>query len=350
MKESIMTTVHEISTKNTKNEILEAYEQVLNQLTELKKANKQHIKQEQEKKKTIETASQNTTDDIIQQLAGLKLNLIKSLEDIESQLLNEYKRLNTLQQAIALQTKDLEEIHEIKVETETLSALLQTQKQKREIFDREMMERRETFEQEMSQKRSLWKKEQEEAEALRKEQEILQKKSRQREEEEYFYKRDLERQKESDLYETQKKLLEKELSDKKAHLEKDFAERESMIIGKEQEYQTLKNQVENMPIALKQAIEETEQSVTEKVKFKYEYEAKLTQKEVEGERKLHEQMILALQTKIEQQEKQLKELNEKTSHAGIQVQEIAVKAIEGASRQRFYSSAYAEKTGEILNA
>ncbi len=48
-------------------------------------------------------------------------------------------------------------------------------------------------------------------------------------------------------------------------------------------------------------------------------------------------MISALESKIGQHEKLIKELTEKANHAGLQVQEIAVKAIDGASRQRFYS-------------
>ncbi len=121
----------------------------------------------------------------------------------------------TLLQAIEIKKKELEELHEIKINTDTLTALLQAQKQKKESFEKEMNEQRHTFEQEMSQKRFSWKKEQEEAESLRKDQDLLQKKLKQREEEEYIYKRDLERKKEQDQYKTQKQLLEKELADKR---------------------------------------------------------------------------------------------------------------------------------------
>ena len=38
---------------------------------------------------------------------------------------------------------------------------------------------------------------------------------------------------------------------------------------------------------LQKAIQETDKSVTERLKFKYDYETKLAQKEVEGDRKLY---------------------------------------------------------------
>ena len=56
-------------------------------------------------------------------------------------------------------------------------------------------------------------------------------------------------------------------------------------------------------------------------------------------------MIVALEMKISQQDQQIQALTEKANQAGVQVQDIAVKAIEGASRQRFYPP-YSEKSTE----
>lgn len=335
----------DLSTKNTKNEILDAYHEVLQQLKENKKINKQDIKREQDKQAVVEHASQHTTNEIVKNLADLKLSLVKSLEDLENQLLSEHKKLIVLQQAMVIQNKDLEEIYEIKINTDTLAALLEAQKQRKEAFDKEMSTQHQQLDEEMSQKRLLWKQEQVDMDFFRKEQEAQQKKLKTREEEEYSYKRDLDRQKERDQYEAQKHLLEKELTDKKASVEKELSEREADILMKEQELLHLKLQVEEFPVKLQQAIADTEKTITERLQFKSEYEAKLTQKEVEGERKLHQQMIAALELKITQQDQQIKELTQKANHAGTQVQEIAVKAIEGASRQRFYPG-YSEKSSE----
>ncbi len=63
---------------------------------------------------------------------------------------------------------------------------------------------------------------------------------------------------------------------------------------------------------MQQAIVDTEKSVTDRLHFKYDYEIKLAQKEVEGERKLSQQMITTLEAKIKQQEQQIKELTEKS--------------------------------------
>ena len=121
----------DISTKNTKNEILEAYHEALDLIKELKKTNKQEIKQEKDKRDTVVSASANTSKDIFKNLADLKLSIVDSLESLSHQLLSEHKKLVILQEAINLQSKELEELHEIKVNTDTLTALLEAQKQKK---------------------------------------------------------------------------------------------------------------------------------------------------------------------------------------------------------------------------
>ncbi len=102
----------EITAKNSKSEILEAYEDALQALEEAKKFNKQEAKREQEKQTTIANASQNTANSIVQELANLKLEIVKSLEGVENSLLSEHKKLSTLQEALKLQGKDLEDLHQ----------------------------------------------------------------------------------------------------------------------------------------------------------------------------------------------------------------------------------------------
>jgi len=69
-------------------------------------------------------------------------------------------------------------------------------------------------------------------------------------------------------------------------------------------------------------------------------------KEVEGERKLNQQIIAALEKKIKEQEELIHQLTEKANEAGRQVQDIAIKAIEGASMQRIQIEREREKTKE----
>lgn len=337
--------MHEaISLKNTKNEILEAYHQALEQL-QTKRTSKQEVKLIEEKKEIVAKAVSNSTDDIVKNIATLKLSLVRSLEDTEEQLLTSHKQLTTLQQAIVIQSKELADLHEIKINADTLAALLHAQKEKELTFDASIKERTNQFEQEMNQKRATWKKEQEEVDLSSKDQQQQTQKARKREEEEYLYQRDLMRQKECDQYNQEKESLEKELTTKRIALEQEFKAREQAIVAQEKEYQLLKQQAEIMPKELQKAIQDTTKSVTERLTFQFDYETKLAQKEVEGERKLYQQMKEGLEAKVAQLEAQVTHLADKTNQANLQVQDIAVKAIESSSLQRFIPG-YGEKVGE----
>ncbi len=331
----------EITGKNTKNEILDAYTDLLKKMKETKKLSKQEEKVREDKKEIVTVAAKQTTNEIVRNLADLKLSLVNSLEDLEQKLLSEQKRLTTLQQAIDIQTKEIADIYEIKVNADTLTVLLLAQKEKTANFENEMREKRLILDQEMTQKRAVWKKEQEEFEMARKEHETQIKKMHKREEDDYIYNRDLLRQKERHQYEDEKLSLEKELVEKRISLEKEFAERKFAITEREEEFRLLKEKAEKFPEELQQAILNTENTITERLSFKFDYETKLAQKEVEGERKLYQQMIAALEAKVSQLESQVKHSAEKTNQANLQAQNIAVKAIESTSHQRYFG--YADK-------
>ena len=93
--------------------------------------------------------------------------------------------------------------------------------------------------------------------------------------------------------------------------------------------------VEQFPHELEKAIAETEKNTKENLERNHKFQMDLFTKEIEGERKLTQQMILSLQTKIKEQEQLIKQLTQKTDDASNQVQSIALKALESSSNVRF---------------
>lgn len=330
----------EISAKNTKNEILDAYNALLKKIKEQKPVDRQVEKEKVEKKEIVETAARNSVETIVKGLADLKLAITKALDDMEQQLIGESKRLQGIRQAIAIEQKNLEEIHEIRADADSLAALLLAQKEKKQTFEAEIEQKRGDFEAEMVQKRLLWKKEQEDYERAKKEREEEVKKARQREEEEYSYNRQLQRKKDQDAYAASKAVLEKELEDKRQTLERSWSERESALAAREKELADLKARVESFPKELEKAVRDTEKAVTERLQFTFKHEAEIGVREREGERKLSQQIIASLEAKIKEQDELIRQLTQKANEAGLQVQSIAIKAIEGASSWRAPGAAY----------
>ena len=306
-----------VSEKNKKSEVLAAYH---NLLDELKEANQDLPKPKQEEKKAIEKSSELSCDGIITSLAETKLKISKNLESLETQLLNEYKKFSDLQKSIEASKKELEELHDITYQAESLVALIETQKRFKEETDQEINETREAFEEEMNQKKATW---EEEKAATSKE--------RAREEETYSYELALNRKKEKDLYEEKKQQLEKELNEKVTQATQSLDLRESQIAEKEKELEILREQVTQFPEKLQEAIDKTKLETEEAVKRQYQFEIEIGQKEIEGEKRLYEQRVASFLEKIKEQESLVKSLSTKVDQSGKQVQDIAVKAVEGAS-------------------
>jgi len=323
-----------ISDKNTKTEILEAYNDMIEKMKEQKAMDAKAVKKEIEEKEIVKKASQHSVEGIVKNMADLKLEIIKSMDSLGERLIAEYKKLTELQQAIDVETKTIEDIYNIKVEAESLTALIVSQRDKRISFEAEMEQKKADFDNDMTQKRFLWKKDQDDFEFAKKEREAQSKKERQREEDDYLYNLQLKRKKEADAYEANKANLEKALTEKRASFEKEFSEREANQSVREKELADLKTRVESFPKELEKAVKDAEKSVTERLNFIHNHEAEIVSKEMEGDRKLYQQKIAALESKIGEQDDLIKQLTQKANEAGLQVQSIAIKAIEGASAQR----------------
>jgi hypothetical protein len=325
-----------VSEKSTKTEILEAYNSLLLQAKEQKAADQKAVKKETEEKEVVKSASQNSVEEIVKRLASLKLEIVKNIDSLEENLIAEYRRFVEFQQAIDVQAKSLEEIYGIQAEAESLTVLINAQKEKKDTFEAEAERKKAELDVVMNETKLQWKKEQEEYETAKKEKEGLLKKERQREEEDYSYNLQLTRKKDADTYEAKKVALEKELTEKRTAVENELSEREATVASKEKELEELGLKVGAFPKELDRALKETEKSVSEKIELKYKYQTDLAAKEIEGDRKLSKQIIDTLEGKIKEQEEQIKQLTQKADDSVAQVQKIAVKAIEGASSQRVF--------------
>jgi hypothetical protein len=323
----------ELTTKSSKNELLDAYNELLEKIQGASITDVKTQREKEGREELVKTVATGSAGKIVKSLADLKISIASALDSVEDSLLNEFKNLTKLQEAIGIEDKNLENLYQIKVNVDSLAALLLAQKEKKQEFETELNERKE-----------LWEKEKKEYEIFRKEEDLQQKKQRQREEEEYNYNLKLQRKKDQDLYEAKKILQETELAEKKSKIEKELTEREQILAVKELEFKDLKVKVESFSKELEKAIAETEKTITEKIELKYKHQSDLLNKEIEGERKLNEQLIASLRAKIKEQETLVTQLTTKADTATQQVKDIAVKVVEGAANQKVILQQ--EKKGE----
>ena len=327
--------------KNTKSEILTAYDELLKQV-EKNKSIKAEEQKGQMKSDIVQRASSEGAKDIIHKIAELKVQVNETLESLGKNLLNERSKLSDLQEAIAVEQARIKDTHEIMVNANSLEALLLAQKKKKEEFEQCIEAEKEKFRAEMAEKKTAWVKEKQEHEQTQKDKIELQKKEWQRQEEEYEYQRKITQQKDNDQYQLNKQLLERELEDRKKKLEEEFALRENTISAQEQELTELRKLRDETDKILKENVESARKQLTVELEQKYKFASELKQKETDSENSLLKQNIKFLEEKLQEKNKTIDILNQQLVNSQAQSQELAKKVIEANSRIREISNTLKE--------
>lgn len=260
---------------------------------------------------------------VVEKLSGLGLELSRALSGISSKLVEEVERLASVREAVRIEREELSRLHKVDVAATALDQLVQD-------YGRE----KERLETEIAAQRVQWEEELKTTERERKEQEENLRKQRQREIDEYEYKKALERKKAQDKYDEDQRLIEKKNREKQETLEKSWQEREANLKEQEAELARLKKEAETFPARLQKEIDQAAAQATHAAEARFEQQTLLIRKDAESEKRLAELQIKRLEEALAQQTAQIASLQKQLDEAKRQVQEIAVKAIEGASGAR----------------
>src|SRR5262245_10194001 len=139
-----------VSSKNTKTEILQAYEEMQNQINSLKRESRKDSQIVEKKREVVNEAVQFAPDNILKNISELKFRINKFTSELTEEITTEFEKLTKLQQAIEIEKENLKRCHEININADSLEVLLLAQKRKREEFEKEMQDIRAQFETEMS--------------------------------------------------------------------------------------------------------------------------------------------------------------------------------------------------------
>ena len=312
-----------VTEKNTKAEILKAYDDLLKNVKQEKTNVPKQVQEEKQKQESLEKVSGLSNNGIVNDIVELKNSLNNSLEVLQNKLVSEFKQLEDIRSAIAIEKKSLEDIYSLSATTDSLAAMLLVQKEKKEGFEKEMSETTTRWEQEKAKQKT------EEKEYL---DELT--KRRKREEEEYQYTLKITRQKEKDQYEAAKDALEKEISVKKKDFEQSVSDREEALKKAEAELVELRKNNLEFSSRLEKAVSDKEKEVGKQLKVQYDFDLTLLKQQNEAEIKLKDQTIISLQEKIKELQVQVKEYGEKANRAEEGVKDIAFKAIESAAKAK----------------
>jgi hypothetical protein len=261
-----------------------------------------------------------SVDGVVEQISKLGLDISRALSGISEKLVEEVNQLATLRAAVGLERQELDRLHKIDVAATALDQLVQEyEKQKQQL------------EGEIATQRSVWEENVQTAERERKEQDDALKKQRQREIDDYEYKKSQERKRAQDKYDEEFRQREKENQERQQALDKAWSQREAALGEREEELSRLRKEAADFPTRLQREVQQATTLAAKEAKQQADQQALLLKKEAESDRRVAELQIKTLEDMVSRQNAQIADLQKQMDDAKKQVQEIAVRAIEGAS-------------------
>jgi DNA repair exonuclease SbcCD ATPase subunit len=345
-----------INSKSTKAEILAAYKDLEKEKKALEAAakrvtatasdninspknNSSTVKVERVLEMIKEQIEQRDIAKTIKILEQLQVGFGGAVSNLSEQLITEATTLTEIRELIAEEQQQLVELHELEtIEENTIDNLIEQYQDSYKQFSEEFELESENKRQEIAELIKTWNKEQETYHREIKARNEERKKNKQRETEEYQYNLDLARDLDEEEYEQQKKIRTQELETIKQELEQQWQDKEEAIAEKEKEYTEAKEKVTEFEEKLRKKVKQGE----EEGKAIGNYQAKVKQdlrvKEIDGERQNYQLRIQSLTQTISNQEARMAKLIQQLDSAQKQVQDLAVKAIEGTANRQSYEA------------
>ena len=117
-------------------------------------------------------------------------------------------------------------------------------------------------------------------------------------------------------------------------MEKELADREKAIAEKETELNELRKQASAFPKELQSAVNQAVKEAIQRVESEAKNRDELLKKEFDGERNVLNTRIESLEKTVTEQNEQIAKLSQQVEKSYSQVQDIAIRAIEGTSRSQ----------------
>jgi hypothetical protein len=341
-----------INSKNTKAEILAAYKALEKEKKALEAetqkgttAQSNNSSPKNSLKTVVDTGivrqqiEQRDIAKTLKILEQLQIGFGGAVSNLSEQLIAEATTLEDIRELITEEQQQLAELHELEtIEDDTIDRLIEQYQHNHKQFSEKYKLELENKRQEIALLVKEWNKEQDIHNRQVKLRNEERKKERQRDTEEYQYNLDLARDLDEEEYEQQKQSKYRELDTIKQELEQQWQDRETAISLKEKEYATAKEQVTQFEEKLRKKVKQGEEEGKGIGIYQAKIKHDLRTKEIAGLQQNYQLQIDSLQQVINNQKSSITKLIQQYDLAQKQVQDLAVKAIEGTANRQSYEA------------
>ena len=324
--------VPEVTERNTKKEIMEAYNFAVHELSSSQQGISNPIKEVEKKKvETIIAKSKEArTGDIEAGIATLKTSVATTLDDLLARIQYSTEDLQSINDDVELKKKDLEEMFNIKTEAFTLASLVNANRAT-EISNAEKMN---TARLELESRYNEIKDVGAAIDAEFKEKRAIAAKKNAQDEEDYAYRIKKAQRDDNDKWDIEKAKREKIIFDKEEILKvkiKDISERETFM----NEMETI---IENLPTEVLAAVSLAKEELTQILEDKHKTEKEYLEKYYTGEKKILENRIALLVDASVQNKAELNELKDRLEKSNDRNSELASKVVDASAKNEVISS------------
>lgn len=332
-----------ITTRNTKSEIMAAYNALNKELRALKAkgpavAAAPKALPPSPSEVAAKASGELTVTGIIESLRGLTTRIGDSTSTLQGSLTTEATELQRVREQADAVTDDLQALHGIEVSEGSLAELIGRYAESSERASAELQAKRETYDRELQAAHEAWQLEQEEHDRRVAETAAERDRVRERDAAEHAYELQQRDAKIADERAQRSKQFELELVTLRESKEAQWAERDKQLAERETEAAQLRTKAEAFEAEREAAVKKAEGEGTGIARRQAKTALELKTKDDESVRRVFELRIESLSETITKQEAQINQLSTALEVARKQTTELAVKAIDGASNASSFES------------
>ncbi len=277
-------------------------------------------------------------EEVINALGKLGEKFNTALSQLSTNLLVEASRLKNVRTTVETESNHLATLYNLKIEEDTLNALLKEYRETAEQYVETVKQKREEVEKAWFDKNQAWQTENEETELQLQELESSVQKTKKREDNEYRYDLTLKRNFSDEGYTQQQQQQQQPLDELQETRRKAWDESDKALAEREKQFEENKTKVERFPKELEAAIKKAKEEGTGIAHKQAKIKADFAAKEFYGDDEVYQLKIRELEDQVANQGTQIDKLSKQLEAALKQAQELAVKAIEGASNQSSFNA------------
>lgn len=328
--------------RSTKAEILAAYKELAKEKASLESQIRQLENQKKmpvlspakpaEPQFQVALKSEQPMEETIALLMKLQVGFGSSVSALSEKLTLEATKLESLRDRVEEEMTQLAQLHHLsEIEDDTLNRLIDEYERSYPEFEEAFLSRKTTLKQQFETLKKAWLKEYLTHDIGLKERNETHQKNHQREIERYQYQLELQRTLEAQQYAQMQEERERELEETQQAREKAWQEREKAIADREREFAHYQQKVEEHPKELEATVKRGKESGRNIAYYQAKVKADLKHKEVEGQKQFYDVRLTSLEDSIRTREHRIQSLTKQLESALKQVQDLAVKAIEGSA-------------------